>query len=151
VKVAFDTSVIVAGAVAGHRLRERARPWLAAAQEGRLETLVTSHALAEVWATLTALPISPRLAPAMVERVVERFARHTTPVDLTWEDYSAAIRRCGDRGLRSGAVYDALHLVAAERHRAEVLLTFDTRHFVRLAGEGSPRILAPPDPPGLGV
>jgi hypothetical protein len=32
---------------------------------------------------------------------------------------------------------------------ADLLLTFNTGDFARLAEPGSPRILAPPDPPGL--
>ena len=71
------------------------------------------------------------------------------PVALGWEDYRSALRRCGELGFRSGAIYDALHLVAAGRHAADVLLTFDTRHFTPLVGEDGPRVVAPPDPPAL--
>jgi hypothetical protein len=60
------------------------------------------------------------------------------------------MRRCSDRGLRSGAVYDALHLVAAERWGADLFLTFNTHDFTRMALAPGPRIAAPPDPPGLG-
>lgn len=63
-KVAFDTSVLVAGSLARHPHAERARVWLQAAREGRVEALATTHAFAETWATLTALPGDPRvLAP----------------------------------------------------------------------------------------
>lgn len=40
------------------------------------------------------------------------------------------MQRCGERGLRSGALYDALHFVAAARQEADILLTFNTRHFL---------------------
>jgi predicted nucleic acid-binding protein len=149
VKIAFDTSVVIAGSLVGHVHAERASVWLDAARQRRFDARVTSHGLAEAWATLSALPIEPRLAPATVLRLVERFQQHVAVLELTWDDYRRAIERCADRGLRSGAVYDALHLVAAERWDADVMLTFNVRHFERLSASERPRIAAPPDPPGL--
>lgn len=70
-------------------------------------------------------------------------------LELSWDDYTAAMRRCSDRGRRSGAVYDTVHLAAAERWSADVLLTFNVQDFTRLSVESGPRILAPPDPPGV--
>jgi predicted nucleic acid-binding protein len=148
-RVAFDTSVLVAGSLARHAHAERARVWLHAAREGRIEALATTHAFAETWATLTAIPGEPRIDPTVATRVVERLARHVKPFALRWEDYRAALERCDDGRLRSGAVYDALHLLGAARHRADVFLTFNTRHFSALVREGDPRVVAPPDPPAL--
>ena len=148
-KVAFDTSVLVAGSVSRHVHEARARIWFRAAREGKFEAVTTTHALAEVWATLTAIPVEPRIAPASAERVIERLARHIKAVALRWDDYKSAMQRCGERGLRSGALYDALHFVAAARQEADILLTFNTRHFIPLATDDGPRIVAPPDPPAL--
>jgi hypothetical protein len=105
--------------------------------------------LAETWATLTAIPVEPRIAPAAVERVIERLVRYIKPIALRWDDYKSAMQRCGERGLRSGTVYDALHYINAARQDADLFLTFNTRHFIPLAADDGPRIVAPPDPPGL--
>lgn len=148
-RVAFDTSVILAGSIAGHVHEDRAAPWFAAAQAGRFTAAATTHALAETWATATALPLEPPIAPALVQRMIDRFRSKVEILDLSWEDYDRAMQRCSDRGLRSGVVYDALHLVAAERWEAHVLLTFNLQDFDRLATPGSPRILIPPDPPDV--
>lgn len=148
-KVAFDTSVLVAGSVARHVHEERARVWFRAAREARFEAITTTHALAETWAALTAIPVEPRIAPAAAERVIERLVRHIKPVALRWDDYRSAMQRCGERGLRSGTVYDALHFVAAARHEADLFLTLSTRHFIPMATDDGPRIVAPPDPPAL--
>jgi predicted nucleic acid-binding protein len=148
VKVAFDTSILVAGSIAGHIDEQRSRIWFRAAREGDIDAITTTHALAETWATITAVPIEPRIAPAAAARLVERLARHVKPVAVRWEDYRSALTRCGELGLRSGAIYDTLHLVTAARRGAEVFLTFNTRHFTPLAVDG-PRIVAPPDPPAL--
>jgi predicted nucleic acid-binding protein len=149
--VAFDTSVLVAGTVVGHLDEARAAPWLAAARDARIEAFACQHAFAEMWATLTALPIEPRLVPAVASSVVERLSRHVKPRALRWSDYQEAMQRCGEHALRSGAIYDALHLVLAERIGAGIFLTFNVRHFTRLASGRSPlRIAAPPEPPGFG-
>jgi predicted nucleic acid-binding protein len=149
VKVVLDTSVLVAGTVVRHAHEERARVWLRAARDRSCEAMATTHAFAETWATLTAIPVEPRIGLAAAERIVDRLARHIQPVTLEWDDYCLALERCGERGSRSGAIYDALHLIAAERQGADVFLTFNTRDFNVLARENGPRILAPPDPPGL--
>jgi predicted nucleic acid-binding protein len=149
VKVVFDTSVLVAGTVAGHAHQERARIWFGAARERRFQAMATTHAFAESWATLTAIPVEPRIAPTAAERIVDRLVRHIQPVTLEWEDYRLALERCGERGVRSGAIYDALHLIAAERQKADLFLTFNTRDFNGLARDDGPRIVAPPDPPEL--
>lgn len=62
-KVAFDTSVLVAGSVARHVHEERARVWFRAAREGRFEAITTTHALAETWVALTAIPVEPQQPP----------------------------------------------------------------------------------------
>lgn len=146
-RVAFDTSVIVAGSIAGHVHEPRAAVWLEAVRESRVTACTTTHALAETWATATSLPVEPQIAPVLVERLIERFREHIEIVDLTENDYHRAMRRCGERSLRSGAIYDALHLVAAERWEADIFLTFNVGDFTRLTLAGGPRITLPPDPP----
>ena len=58
-----------------------------------------------------------------------------------------ATERCASRGLKSGVIYDALHLVEAERTGADVFLTFNPSDFERLAAGSKPRIVVPPAPP----
>jgi predicted nucleic acid-binding protein len=49
------------------------------------------------------------------------------------------------------AVFDALHLLAAERQRVDAFATFNPSDFERLVTEDSPRIVVPPDPPRFAV
>ncbi len=148
-RVALDTSIIVAASVLGHRDGERAAVWLDAARRGDIAAAVSAHALAETWATLTALPVEPRVPAATARTLLGRLREHVEVLELGEADYDAAMERCAASGLRSDAIYDALHLLAAERWGADRLLTFNTRDFVRLSAVGGPAILAPPDPPGV--
>jgi hypothetical protein len=68
-------------------------------------------------------------------------------VPLTTGAYMAAVERCSTRALKSGAVFDALHLIAAERARADALLTFNRGDFTRLAQGERPTIVVPSTPP----
>ena len=56
-KVAFDTSVLIAGSVSSHPHHERALWWLADDRE--FERCASWHALAETWSVLTRLPLRP--------------------------------------------------------------------------------------------
>ncbi|MCP4663819.1 MAG: type II toxin-antitoxin system VapC family toxin [bacterium] len=151
-RVAFDTSVLVSALFEAHPHHQRAQPWLQAVAEGTLEGIFSRHALAETWSVLTRLPLRPRLSGREALQVLERLRENGfTPVDLTAEIYEVALRRCVDTGFTSGAVFDALHLAAAEAAGADLVLTFNVKHFSPLSGEGSPLVLAPPDPPSLEV
>jgi len=62
---------------------------------------------------------------------------------LSGKDMLAALAECEARGVRSGAVYDWLHLAAARKAGAEALITLDVRDFRAMARPGDPRIEPP--------
>jgi predicted nucleic acid-binding protein len=148
-RVAFDTSVLVAALVAAHQHHARALPWLHAVAGGSLQGVVDAHTLGELWSVLTrlplAMPIDGRSARASVLQVREQFEVVTLAPDV----YLDAMDRCASKGLRSGAVFDAIHLAAAEARGVQALVTFNLGDFTRLATPASPTILAPPDPPAV--
>jgi predicted nucleic acid-binding protein len=147
VKVALDTSVIVAAVIEAHPHHGRASWWLRTRR--RIERVASWHAYAETWAVLTAPPIEPRVSGEVAAAVLERVRRSVSFLAPRSGTYPTAVSRCSARALRSGAVYDALHLVTAEGEAAELFLTFHVEDFARLAEPGGPRIVAPPDPPGM--
>ena len=135
-RVLADTSVLVSSLVRGHEHHPRAASTLDRAASGEVELLVAAHALAETYATLTA--IRPRLTPAGVVALMDEGAlRFAQVVALDGDDYRAVLDHLARLGLTSGAVYDALHVRAAEKARADELHTFNGRDFRRM----------PPEPP----
>jgi predicted nucleic acid-binding protein len=148
-KVAFDTSVLVAAVLSSHRDHERAVAWLSAVSAGQLDGVVGVHVLGELWSVLTKLPVSPPISPRMAREAVNDVLNRFEAKPLTVQIYREAIDRCTSKGLRSGAIFDALHLATAEAAGAEALLTFNERDFVRLSVAESPPIVVPPDPPAI--
>ena len=76
---------------------------------------------------------------------MQTLAPNLDPLPLRAADYSAALDLVCESALGAGAVYDALHLVAARRARAERLITLNPRHFGALIGSarGWPQIEEP--------
>jgi predicted nucleic acid-binding protein len=150
VKVAFDTSVLVAGLHENHPHHARAVVWIDAVAEGHATGLVTCHALAELWSVLTRLPGAARSTPAQALLIVGKIRGVFDVRQLDVAAYDEALQRCADRGLSSGVVFDALHLVSAEHAGADALVTFNGADFLRLIVPTSPRIVIPKDPPEFG-
>lgn len=146
-RLAFDTSVLVAGQVEPHPFHDRALPWIEEVTTARVEGECTWHGIAETWGVLTRIPLEPAISPALAELAMRRLLESFHPVELSEDVYRRALRRCAERNLRSGAVFDALHLISAESRRVEALVTFNRADFERLTTESSPPIVVPPEPP----
>jgi predicted nucleic acid-binding protein len=99
----------------------------------RGEVCTSSHALAECYATLTALPLRRRISGPEALRLIEaNFCRQLKIVTLTTNDYLKALRLVAGNGRISGQIYDALHLTAAAKGRCQRLYTYNLRHFTGL-------------------
>jgi len=144
VKIFFDTSVLVAALVEGHPHHARSFASLKRALGNGNEFLVSSHTLAELYAVLTALPVSPRISPGMAGRLIEESVfRRARVIALSVTDYLTVLRRAADSALAGGNIYDALIFMAAEKAGAECLLTLNPADFQR-AGPGENGFLQTP-------
>ena len=138
VRTALDTSVLVASLETAHPHHPLAEPYFDDAREGRRTLVVSTHAVAETFSALTNLPVTPRISPAQALTLIEESVLSVAEaVPLGADDYRAVLARLADLGLPGGAVYDALHVRAAEKASADELVTFNGRHFRPM----------PPDPP----
>lgn len=85
-KVAFDSSVLVAAMVSTHRDHARAVVWLDAVSTGAVQGVVSVHAPGELWSVLTKLPVSPPISPKKareaVDEVLTRFATEPLLVQI---------------------------------------------------------------------
>ena len=135
-KLFFDTSVLVAAMVAAHPQHAHAAVALARVvlAGSKDKGFVCCHSLAELYAVLTRLPLSPAIHPAEAHRLIaENVIAHFRLVPLVAEDYRESLRALAGAGFAGGMIYDALLMRAAERSGAEQVFTFNTAHFQRLA------------------
>ena len=143
-KAVFDTSILVAAMVEAHPKHDLALPWLEKAKSGHVGYLVSAHSLAELFSVLSTLPTSPRPTPAMARRLIrENVEGHAHVITLTRRDYSAVLQSMENLGLSGGVVYDALIARAAQKARADRLLTLNPADFARVWPEGAGVIDSP--------
>lgn len=143
-KVLFDTSVLIAGLVKAHPMHERTVSWLKRAAIGEIGIAVSSHTLAELYAVLTTLSVSPRISPDMAWRLInENLVKSAEVVPLSADDYTGTILWLKDNGFSGGIIYDALILKAAVTSGCDALLTLNAPDFRRLEFSDSLKIIEP--------
>ena len=143
-KILFDTSVLVAALVQPHPLHHRALSWLKKAKAEEFDLIVSSHTIAELYAVLSTLPVSPRITPGLAWRLIHESVEPVASViSLSSSDYLATIKRMSDLGISGGAVYDALIVKTARKSEVDRVLTFNGNDFKRIWPEGETRIAAP--------
>ena len=143
-KVLLDTSVLVAALVKPHPEHLRSLPWLTKSKSKSNELVIASHTIAELYAVLSTLPVSPRISPGLAWRLIhESIEPNVSIVSLTSSDYSAIVKHLSDLGLSGGTVYDALIVKAAQKSGAGRIVTLNTNDFKRVWPEGANRIVEP--------
>lgn len=139
----FDTSVVVAALVDQLGNHEAAFREFRRYSHGENAGCCSTHALAEVYATLTALPLKRRISPDEARRLLEdTVLGRLAVIPLGAADYRAVLRQVADRGLGSGAIYDALHAHCARKERVDQILTYNLSDFERFDLAGIP-VVAP--------
>lgn len=132
--VFFDTSVLVAACEQSHPHHARALPVLQTVTAGRDRGFISAHSIAETYAALTRLPVTPRIHPAMAARIITvGLLPNLEPVNLEAADYAAAMESVAAGGWAGAKIYDALLLRCAIKCRAQRVYTFNLRDFQPLA------------------
>lgn len=126
-----DTSVLFAASDSAHQNHAPSLTLVATAQ--RNDAFCAAHSLAELYATLTATPAPKMRRTQDVLAAIEQAARTFTAISLSVAEYVWVVRHVAGTGARSGQVYDALILKCAEKCGADVVYTWNTTHFMRVA------------------
>jgi len=137
----FDTSVLVGAFWRGHPNHEASLRLVSAASKKR--SACAAHTLAEVYATMTALPVKDVIPPDQALLFVQETRDRCAIVTLTEDEYLDAMERAAARGLTSGRIYDALLLRCAAKVRAEVVYTWNLKHFRTIRPDMTDRIRTP--------
>jgi predicted nucleic acid-binding protein len=139
-RVLCDSSVLIAALLPS----ENHHVACAAVLNGTDTIVIHVHALNETFATLTGGSLGFRVDAALTARLIrERIVAHATMIMLEAEDVMDAQEKARAHGVRGGAVYDYMHLVAARKGQADVLYTLNLMDFERLYRVGHPEIRRP--------
>lgn len=133
-KVLFDTSVLVPTFLKDHAFHSACIPWFRKAIKADILGFVSVHTLAELYSVLTRLPIQPKLTPQEVQSLLSNLDSFQKVV-LQPEDYARTIDRLVDLRITGGGIYDALIAQAALQIKADILLTANSKDFVRLGND----------------
>lgn len=137
----FDTSVLVAAFWAKHLNHEPSVRLLAAAN--KKHSACALHSVAEVYGTMSALPVQPMIPTEQVFLFVEEMRTRLTFVSLSENEFVETVQRAAERGLTSGKIYDALLLRCASKCNAQNIYTWNLKHFQAIAPDLTNRIRTP--------
>jgi len=137
----FDTSVLVAAFRRGHVQHEPSIRLLANAE--KKHSACALNTFAEVYATMTALPVKPLIPPQQVFLFIEEIRQRLTPISLEPAEYYDTIQKAADHGLISGRIYDALLLSCAAKSKAQFIYTWNLKLFHSIAPNLAPLIRTP--------
>ena len=135
----IDTSVLVAAMVGTEAFHGECRALVVTRKMG-----MYAHGIAETFSTLTGGRGAFRLsAETAAEFLNEHFVPVLEVVTLTPAEMLKAMRESQPRGVRGGAIFDYLHLVAARKARAKRLYTLNVANFRSFHRSGDPDVLHP--------
>jgi predicted nucleic acid-binding protein len=133
-KVFFDSSALVPVVTDQLPSHEASLARFVAETGAKSEACTSTHALAECYAVLTALPLKRRISgPEALQLIEDNFIDRLRLVSLSSGDYRKALRLASASGGSSGMVYDALHVAAALKEGCARIYTHNVKHFRRLA------------------
>lgn len=125
----FDSSVLIAAFYADHP--QHASSAKAFLESGK-EDFCALRTLGEVYATLTGLPLRPRITGSEGMSIVKQIQERLTLIPLSQHEYVSALELASSGAIVGAAAYDALIGHCALIAGAEVLLTWNVRDFTRM-------------------
>ncbi|MBF6567294.1 MAG: PIN domain-containing protein [Candidatus Binataceae bacterium] len=129
----FDTSVLIPAFIEDHEHHERSLR--AFVEAGKKSGCCAAHSLAEVYSTMTRLPGRNRLSGEQVMLLLENIRERLTLVALSGDEYHKAINEAAQAGVVGGTIYDALIARCALKAKADVIYTWNFRHFEQFGPE----------------
>ncbi len=135
----LDTSVIVAALDESDPDHAACRRVLLHGKPG-----AWAHSLSETFSTLTGGRLGYRVSASETASILSDFvAPRLRLISLADADLIGAYVESEQRGVRGGAIYDFLHLVAARQAGADRMHTLNTGDFQALHRPGDPEITHP--------
>lgn len=140
-KIFLDTSVLVAAFYGDHQHHDRSMAVFLAPRKA--EAFTAAHCLAEVYAVATGMAgrarASPQEALLFLNDVRERF----TFIALDETEYLATLNDAAELSIAGGGLYDAIIGKCALKAKAQIIHTWNPKHFQRLGAQIASRVREP--------
>lgn len=127
----LDTSVLVAAFWGDHPQHDLSVAIVKTASPG--SAFCAAHTVAEVYSTMTRLPVKPPIPPEQALLFVQQIRQLFTVVPLTDEEYFSTVERLAQNGLAKNYIYDALIVRAAEKSGADIVYTWNISDFLKVS------------------
>ncbi|MGB9242317.1 MAG: PIN domain-containing protein [Candidatus Acidiferrales bacterium] len=129
----FDTSVLIPAFVEEHVHHERS---LAAfLRADKKSGCCSAHSLIEFYAVVMRLPGRDRISSDQVLLLVQNIRDRLAIISLSPEDYFAVLERTAAARVFGGTVYDILLAHCALKASAQILYTWNIKHFQQFGDE----------------
>lgn len=140
-KAFFDTSVLVPVFYGDHVHHQMS---LSRFIQFNLSTgCCGAHSLAEVYSTLTRMPGRHRVRAKEAMLFIGSIRERLSIVALSGEEYATALETAAAAGIAGGGIYDALLVHCAIKARADVIYSWNVRHYRQCGPEISARVRTP--------
>lgn len=102
-----------------------------------------AHSLAEIYATLTRMPGRYRISTDQTMLFIDDVRERLTIIALDGDEYINMLWKSAAGGVVGGAIYDAILASCALKSGAEMIYTWNVRHFSRFGPEVTRRVRTP--------
>lgn len=140
-KAFLDTSVLVATFYGDHEHHQPSFE-LFVRQQKRAAS-AAAHSLAEVYSVLTGMPGKDRASGDEALLFLGNVRDRLTIVALDQDEYFRAVEAASAAGATGGGIYDAILAHCALKAKAEVIYTWNVKHFKRLGPNIAGRVETP--------
>lgn len=140
-KAFLDTSVLVPTFYGDHQHHEASLEIFL--KFGKKLACCGVHSLAEVYASVTRMPGKHRISGEQAMLFLSAIRERLTLVALDEDEYWTAIEECAAGGVLGGTVYDALLARCALKAKAEIIYTWNRKHYEQLGPEVAKRLRTP--------
>ncbi|HWE51343.1 MAG TPA: PIN domain-containing protein [Bryobacteraceae bacterium] len=102
-----------------------------------------AHSLAEVYSTLTRMPGRHRISGDQAMLFIGSIRERLSIVALDGDEYADALQESSGLGIVGGGIYDAMLAHCAIKVQAEVVYSWNIRHYSQCGAEVTRRLRTP--------
>ncbi|HKW96412.1 MAG TPA: PIN domain-containing protein [Bryobacteraceae bacterium] len=140
-KAFFDTSVLVPVFYGDHQHHGPSMECLL--RFAKKQACCGAHSLAEIYSSLTRMPGTHRISGEQAMLFLSDVRERLTVVSLDEHEYFQAISLAAAAGVVGGTIYDALLVHCALKAKAEILYTWNVKHYGQFGSEAAKRVRTP--------